>query len=315
MLDVCSSDSPQRPEGPSVTPMSRRGRSATTPSGSSIFFSACFMSRAAARGRSFGRGGLAKTRFVHACCRPSPAVRGTSGRLGPSVGSGPGFRSLRARKRPWSSRCARRWLWEPLRSGPSTFCSGSLATLRTSRCGSCARDGIALVRAFDRHRGDAALVAAAAGEAHQRDGGLPPLELLPHPLLGEQLPPPWVKTSGVRLAGAPAGRRFAQLAGLRLAGRARALPPATRSVQHPRGLAAVAAGLAAHSSSSHSRRSLIPLPRWEAPASGVRAGGPRDRRACPRGCRPHTRWGPPTPDSPSSEAQGDAARSRGQPPS
>ena len=129
---------------------------------------------------------------------------------------------------------------------------------------------LALVRVLERHRGDAALAAAAPREAHQRSGGLPALELLPHPLLGEQLPPPWVKTRGVRLAGAPAGRRLAQLARLRLAGRARSLPPAARSVQHPRGLPAkrlvwqrspLRAPQVGHSSSSHSRRSLIPLPR------------------------------------------------------
>src|SRR5450755_2783902 len=104
---------------------------------------------------------------------------------------------------------------------------------------------LALLRVLKRHRGDAALAAAAPREAHQRDGGLPPLKLLPHPLLGEQLPPPWVKTRGVWLGGAPTGRRLAQLAQLRLAGRAATAPPATPGVQEAGRLAAVAAGLAA----------------------------------------------------------------------
>ena len=56
---------------------------------------------------------------------------------------------------------------------------------------------LALLRVLERHRGDAALAAAAPREAHQRDGGLPPLELLPHPLLGEQLPPPWREARAV----------------------------------------------------------------------------------------------------------------------
>ena len=69
----------------------------------------------------------------------------------------------------------------------------------------------------------------------------------------------------------------------------------------------------AHGSASHSRRSLIPPRRRVAPASCARPGGRQDRRACPRGCPPRTRSGPPTADTPSSQAQGGVARSRGQP--
>src|SRR5204863_3128268 len=108
---------------------------------------------------------------------------------------------------------------------------------------------------------------------------LPALELLPHPLLGEQLPPPWVKTHAVRLAGAPARRRLAQLARLRLAGRARSLPPAARSVQHPRGLAAEAAGLAAHPAARATSRTrlLEPQPSIAHPAAALGSA----RELCP----------------------------------
>ena len=106
---------------------------------------------------------------------------------------------------------------------------------------------LSLVAVLERHRGDAARPAAATREANQSHRRAPALELLPHVLVGEQLATPVAQPHGVRPAGLPAGRRPAQLVGLRLAGRARAMAPPACAVQHPRRLAAVTAGLAAQS--------------------------------------------------------------------
>ena len=147
---------------------------------------------------------------------------------------------------------------------------------------------------------------------------------------GEQLPPRGRVLASlcaggalrVRLAGAPAGRRLARLARLRLAGRAGAMSRAACGVRETGRLAAVAAGLAAQPAARATGRARLREPQpavaHPAAASGSAgelrpSGGRRDRRACPRGCRPRTRCGPPTADTPSSQAQGGAARSRGQP--
>ena len=76
---------------------------------------------------------------------------------------------------------------------------------------------LVLVGVLERHRGDAARGAATTRETNQRRRRAPARELLPHVLVSEQLAAPVVQPRGVRLAGLPAGRRPAQLAGLRLA--------------------------------------------------------------------------------------------------
>src|SRR5665811_1189942 len=82
---------------------------------------------------------------------------------------------------------------------------------------------LSLLAVLERHRGDAARAAAAAREANQRHRRAAALKLLPHVLVSEELPAPVAQARRVRSASLPTGRRPAQLAGLRLAGRPRAM--------------------------------------------------------------------------------------------
>ena len=145
---------------------------------------------------------------------------------------------------------------------------------------------LAPLRVLERHRGDAALAAAAPREAHQRDGGLPPLKLLPHPLLGEQLPPP-----GVKHARCAAGRRACRSASCTArppapcrSGRSGCRQPRA-ACEHSHGRAAVAAGLAAQPAPRPTGRARLLKPQLAvahpAAASGS-AGELRPSRRSPR---------------------------------
>ena len=114
--------------------------------------------------------------------------------------------------------------------------------------------------ALQRHRGDAARAAATAREANQRPAGAPPLQLLPHLLVAEQLPAGSPQPHRVRLAGFPAGRRVTRLTRLGLAGRAGPLTPPARRVQQPSRLAAGSARLAAQPAPRVTQRTRLRKP-------------------------------------------------------
>ena len=103
----------------------------------------------------------------------------------------------------------------------------------------------ALIAVLERDRADAAPTAASAREANEGGSGLPPLKLLPHLAVGNQLMASAVKPGSMRPGSLAARGRPADLARVRLARGAWTLPPSPSAVQDGAGLIAVPEGLAA----------------------------------------------------------------------